>query len=78
MLIAGFQDNGTQIYSGSQGWSVGGGTQPFGGGTESGDGGFALFDQIEPNYVYHTFSTDDIGPQLSASSDGGATFPLTD
>ena len=41
-LIAGFQDNGTQIYSGSQGWPVGGGTELSGGGTETGDGGLCV------------------------------------
>jgi hypothetical protein len=74
-LIGGFQDNGTQIYSGSQGWPVGGGTELFGGGTETGDGGFALFDQIDPTYVYHTFATDQTGPHLSTSfGNGGGTW----
>ena len=75
-LIAGFQDNGTQIYSGSQGWPVSGGTELFGlfGEIETGDGGFALFDQIDPDYAYHTFATDENGPTLSTSSDGGGTW----
>ena len=62
-LIAGFQDNGTQIYSGSQGWPVGGGTELSGGGTKTGDGGFALFDQVDPDVVYHTFAS---GTKLGA------------
>jgi len=77
-LIAGFQDNGTQIYSGSQGWPVGGGTEMAGGGTETGDGGFALFDAVDPNFVYHTFASVDqsgvASPFLSLSMNAGATW----
>jgi hypothetical protein len=46
MLLSGFQDNGTQLYSGSQGWQQ----------ADSGDGGFALFDQADPHFAYHTFA----------------------
>ena len=42
-LIAGFQDNGTLIYQGSQGWQV----------VETGDGSFTLFDQVDPSFAYH-------------------------
>jgi hypothetical protein len=77
-LVAGFQDNGTQLYSGSQGWPNAGGTELAGGGTETGDGGFALFDQLDPNYVYHTFASGtDLGasfPNLSTSTNGGAAW----
>ena len=75
ILIAGFQDNGTQLYSGSQGWPVGGGNEEYEG-TETGDGGFALYDQIDPTSVYHTFATEGEGlePVLSTSSDGGGTW----
>ena len=76
-LIAGFQDNGTQIYSGSQAWPVGGGTELSGGGSETGDGGFALFDQVDPDVLYHTFATGtSLGPfpNLSMSSNGGANW----
>jgi hypothetical protein len=83
-LIAGFQDNGTQIYTGSQGWPVGGGTEMAGGGSETGDGGFASFDQIDPNVLYHTFAsgTDTCTscPFLSLSTNGGLhwdTSPTT-
>ena len=68
LLIAGFQDNGTQLYSGSGfGWAT-----PD---SETGDGGFAWYDPMDPNYLYHDFSTDDVNNELiSASSDGGVTW----
>ena len=67
-LIAGFQDNGTQLFSGSvSGWAV-----PD---SETGDGGFSFYDQNDPNFVYHDFSLDEISHEaISASSDGGATW----
>ena len=64
--ITGFQDNGTQIYGGSQGWQV----------VETGDGGFALFDSTDPAFAYHTFAS--VGnpavPVISTSTDGGKTW----
>jgi Abnormal spindle-like microcephaly-assoc'd, ASPM-SPD-2-Hydin len=67
-VIAGFQDNGTQLYSGQVGnW--------YGPDSESGDGGFELYDQVDPNFVYHDFSLDQYNnPQISASTDGGQTW----
>ncbi len=67
-LVAGFQDNGTQLYSGSVStW--------FAPDTETGDGGFAFFDPTNPAFVYHDFSTDEInGALISASSNGGQTW----
>jgi len=62
-LIAGFQDNGTQIFSGTPGWFF----------AETGDGGFALFDQQDPTYAYHTFASSG-GPVISMSTDGGSTW----
>ncbi len=66
--ITGFQDNGTQIYSGSQGWNV----------VETGDGGFALFDPSDPAFAYHTFAS--VGnpavPVISTSTDAGKTWNL--
>jgi hypothetical protein len=46
-LIAGFQDNGTQIFSGTPGWFF----------AQTGDGGFALFDQKDPSFAYHTLAS---------------------
>ncbi len=62
-LLAGFQDNGTQLYTGTPGWNT----------VETGDGGFALFDRADPNFAYHTFATSG-GPQPSRSTDGGLTW----
>jgi len=68
LLVAGFQSNGTQLFSGSVGnWNA-----PD---SESGDGGFAFYDIKDPNYLYHDFSLDQInGELISASSDGGAIW----
>ena len=67
-LIAGFQDNGTQLFSGSQGNWVGPDS-------ETGDGGFSFYDNLDPNYVYHDFSLDEVDHEaISASSDGGVTW----
>ncbi len=67
-LIAGFQDNGTQLYSNSvSNWLT-----PD---SETGDGGFEFYDVLDPNFVYHDFSLDEIDhAQISASSDGGQTW----
>jgi hypothetical protein len=65
-LIAGFQDNGTQIFSGTPGWFF----------AQTGDGGFALFDQKDPTFAYHTLATLAIGPIISMSTDGGNTWNL--
>jgi hypothetical protein len=67
-LVAGFQSNGTQLYSGS----VSGWVAPD---TETGDGGFAFYDPSDANFLYHDFSLDQItGALISTSSDGGVTW----
>ncbi len=67
-LIAGFQDNGTQLFSGSVGNWVGPDS-------ETGDGGFSFYDNLDPNFVYHDFSLDEVDHEaISASSDGGNTW----
>jgi hypothetical protein len=68
VLIAGFQDNGTQFFNGSVfNW--------FGPDSETGDGGFEFFDAKDPNFVYHDFSLDQVNhAQISASTDGGQTW----
>jgi hypothetical protein len=67
-LIAGFQSGGTQLYNNSiSSWAA-----PA---SETGDGGFAFYDVQDPNFLYHTFSLDEISLYLvSASSDGGMTW----
>ena len=67
-LVAGFQDNGTQVYSGMVNtW--------FGADSENGDGGVELYDQIDPTHIYHDFSDDNNGnPGISVSTDGGSTW----
>jgi hypothetical protein len=67
-LIAGFQDNGTQLFNGSlAGW--------VGPDSETGDGGFSFYDILDPKYLYHDFSLDEIDHEaISASSDGGNTW----
>jgi photosystem II stability/assembly factor-like uncharacterized protein len=64
-LLAGFQDNGTQLRSGSGlGWRF----------AETGDGGFVQFDQRNPLFAYHTFATVTGGPVLGVSTDGGLSW----
>lgn len=67
-LIAGFEGNGTQLFSGSvSGWAA-----PD---SETGDGGFAFYDPNDPNFLYHDFSLDEVDSAvISASSDGGVTW----
>jgi hypothetical protein len=65
--IAGTQDNGTVLFTGSPGWES----------VETGDAGFALFDQSDPNFAYHTFASDPL-PELSMSTDGGNTWDSVD
>jgi hypothetical protein len=67
-LLAGFQDNGTQLYTGTLGWNT----------VETGDGGFALFDRVAPNFAYHTFATTGGGPTPSRSTDGGLSWDFDD
>jgi len=72
VALFGFQDNGTQLFSGQPGWDT----------VETGDGGFALFDTLDPNYAYHDFasfncSTTSVSfncPSPSRSTDGGKTW----
>ena len=67
-LIAGFQSNGTQLFSGFlQNWSA-----PD---TETGDGGFSFYDLVDGNSLYHAFSLDELNhAEISASYDGGVTW----
>ena len=68
VLIGGFQDSGTQLYSGGVGtW--------FGPDSEDGDGGFALIDPNDPTHLYHDFSTGELsGALISESVDSGADW----
>jgi photosystem II stability/assembly factor-like uncharacterized protein len=59
-LLAGYQDNGTQLYSGALNWVE----------RDGGDGGFALFDHVDPNYAYHTYYDDN----LATSTDGAMSW----
>jgi len=74
-VLAGFQDNGTQMYTTSASWPA----------VEGGDGGFTLFDHLpDPNkntvyWAYHTFQSGNGScggnyPYLSMSEDGGSTW----
>jgi photosystem II stability/assembly factor-like uncharacterized protein len=67
-LLAGFQDNGTSLFSGAVGWNQ----------VETGEGGFTLFDRSNPSLAYHTFATTDHGPSVSRSTDGGQTWDFSD
>jgi len=65
-MLAGFQDNATQLYAGPAGWNVV---------DQSGDAGFVLFDQMNPSFAYEASPPDDGGfPFLERSTDGGMTW----
>ena len=68
VVISGFQDNGTGRFDATQtpasSWTQ----------VDNFDGGFALFDAVNPRFAYHTFATTTAGPWVSRSTDGGATF----
>ena len=70
VMIGGTQDNGTDGFNGSLGWTL----------LRGGDGGAALIDQSSPEVAYHTFINRNnfggrspvIGPEVSFNS--GATW----
>jgi hypothetical protein len=68
IAIAGFQDNGTARFDATQppasSWTE----------VDNLDGGFALFDTVNPLFAYHTFATTSAGAWVSRSTDGGGTF----
>ncbi len=68
VAIAGFQDNGTALFNA--------GEPPASSWTEVDnlDGGFALFDTVNPLFAYHTFATTTAGPWVSRSTNGGVSF----
>ena len=68
VVLAGFQDNGTALFDAAEppasSWTE----------VDNLDGGFALFDLVNPQCAYHTFATTSAGPWVASSSNGGATF----
>ncbi|HEY6298685.1 MAG TPA: hypothetical protein VIW95_03490 [Candidatus Binatus sp.] len=68
VVLAGFQDNGTGRYNAGQppasSWTE----------VDNLDGGFALFDTLNPLFAYHSFATTTAGAWVSRSTDGGVTF----
>jgi hypothetical protein len=46
-MLVGFQDNGTQLFSGALSWSF----------SQTGDGGFVQFDHSDPTHAYHEFAS---------------------
>ncbi len=62
IMLAGFQDNGTELRTGSNLWSERCG----------GDGGIAMIDHKTPTTMYCSFGAGNIG--ISKSIDGGVTF----
>ena len=63
-VLAGLQDNGTIFYGGTNQWTA----------VETGDGGFALFDRVNPAFAYHTFATVRTFLTFAASSNGGGLW----
>jgi hypothetical protein len=68
VAIAGFQDNGTALFNAAEppasSWTE----------VDNLDGGFALFDTVNPRFAYHTFATTSAGPSVARSTNGGVTF----
>src|SRR5208337_2611794 len=62
-LLAGFQDTGTQLYAGPLAWNT----------VDTSDGGFALFDHLDPNFAYHTYASS-TNAQIATSRNGGMTW----
>ena len=73
-MLAGFQDNGSQLFDGNLAWQL----------VAGGDGGFQRFDQVNPQSAYNTASSfvlpaDILGfpvpvAQLARSTNGGLLF----
>ena len=59
IVLGGTQDNGTEIYTGSQAWTH----------VDPGDGGEVYFDPNDPNIAYHV-----LNGRLRKSTDGGNTW----
>jgi len=59
-LLAGFQDTGTQLYAGTLAWNT----------VDKSDGGFALFDHLDPNFAYHTYASSS-NAQIASSTKVG-------
>jgi photosystem II stability/assembly factor-like uncharacterized protein len=66
-MLAGFQDAGTQLYSGAPGWNE----------VDAADGGFSLFDHTDPNFAYHTYASTQAA-QIATSTDGGMSWDFLD
>src|SRR5260370_26775799 len=68
LALAGFQDNGSARFDGTQpaasSWTQ----------VDAADSGFTLFDQLSPQFAYHTSATTSAGPSGSRSSDTGVSF----
>jgi len=68
VVLAGFIDNGTALYNAAQppasSWTQ----------VDNLDGGFALFDTVNPLFAYHSFATTTAGAWVSRSTNGGTTF----
>jgi Transmembrane protein 131-like N-terminal len=62
--LGGFQDNGTQLFTGSAGWNM----------VDGGDGGFTWFDPGDPSFAYHTYASPGGLPEIAASTDGGINW----
>ncbi len=68
VVLAGYQDNGTALYNAAEppasSWTE----------VDNLDGGFALFDIVNPQFAYHTFATTSAGPWVARSTNAGVSF----
>jgi hypothetical protein len=63
IVLAGFQDNGTQRDTGTLPWEP----------AEMGDGGFTSFDPSNPAFAYHTFAAEGTVVGYGVSGNSGLT-----
>ncbi len=68
LALAGLQDNGTARFDSTQplasSWTE----------VDGLDGGFTLFDRVNPTFAYHTFATTLAGPVVARSTNAGVSF----
>ncbi|HVC44729.1 MAG TPA: hypothetical protein VND20_07905 [Candidatus Binataceae bacterium] len=66
-VLGGFQDNGTELYTGSLGWTE----------TDTGDAAVVQFSPVDQTYAYHTYMGGGSYPTFIFSADGGNSWPST-
>jgi hypothetical protein len=67
-VLGGLQDNGTELYTGSLGWTQ----------TDTGDAAIVQFSPVDQTYAYHTYASyGSTKPTFLYSTNGGSSSPWT-